>query len=210
MNTIEKDIKTMICNYSNAGHIPGEIAQELLQSASIKTIEKNQIIHDVGDELNFVYYICSGLMRSYYIDYQGNDVTYFFMRENDFCCSELIIQDGPSFSCYEALADCRLLCIPIGELRSLLTNSAFCKNIYIKILEKVVLYKLERERGFLMKTATERYLDFLRENKDIEKRIQQIHLASFLGITPTSLSRIRRTLKKEKRQVLEKNRVYIS
>jgi len=64
-------------------------------------------------------------------------------------------------------------------------------------LEKTIVYKMHRENAFLIKSATERYLDFKREFPLLEKRVNQSYIASYLGITPVSLSRIRRTIREE-------------
>lgn len=67
----------------------------------------------------------------------------------------------------------------------------------MEFLENSLLYKMEREYAFQIMSATERYIAFQREYKEIEKRINQRYIASYLGITPESLSRIRRTIKEE-------------
>ncbi|MCL1901702.1 MAG: Crp/Fnr family transcriptional regulator, partial [Firmicutes bacterium] len=60
--------------------------------------------------------------------------------------------------------------------------------------EKVIIYKEERERSFLLENATERYENFVQGFPDIHKRIKLKYIASYLGISPESLSRIRRKL----------------
>lgn len=195
MDYVNLAIERMFRLYTN--DVPLDNVNLLRKCAIIKTVPKNGIIHHLDEKSIYIYFICSGLVRSYYIDNQGNDITHFFMKENEFCCSELIIKDISSYLCYEALEDVELLCIPICDLMNLISESELCKNLYIKLLEDSLCYKIAREWGFLSKSATERYLDFIHNNKDLEKRVHQFHLASYLGITPVSLSRIKRTIKEE-------------
>lgn len=56
---------------------------------------------------------------------------------------------------------------------------------------------MQREYAFQIMSATERYITFQKEYKEIEKRVPQRYIASYLGVTPESLSRIRRTIKEE-------------
>lgn len=193
MRNIGEELNVIMKNNQYA--LPKEVVQILEQCATSKWIAKNEIINDLDAEQIQVYYICSGLIRSYFIDYQGNDITHFFLKEDDYCCSELIIQGKPDFLCFETLEDCRLLCISKRDLQRLLNKSDYCSALYIRILETMVINAIERERGLLTKTATERYLNFINENKGLEERIQKTHLASYLGVTPASLSRIRKTMK---------------
>lgn len=69
--------------------------------------------------------------------------------------------------------------------------------IYIKKLEETIIYKMNRENGFQTKSETERYLEFKRSYYEIENRVNQSCIASYLGVSPVSLSRIRRTIKEE-------------
>lgn len=142
-----------------------------------------------------IYYICQGLCRSYYLDKDGNDVTRFFILEGDFCFTEVQILSQKSDLCIETLEDCDGLVFQIRDL-DLLQDWVFMKDAYIEALKSNLRYKLRRESGFLLGSATERYLEFQLRYPGLEQRVRQSQLASYLGITPTSLSRIRRTLRK--------------
>lgn len=85
----------------------------------------------------------------------------------------------------------------IKELKEYLLKEKVLTDIYIKKLEKTIIYKMNRENGFQIKSATERYLEFKRSYHEIENRVNQGYIASYLGISPVSLSRIRRTIKEE-------------
>ena len=69
--------------------------------------------------------------------------------------------------------------------------------LYVQKLEEAMKHKIIREMSLVNKNATERYIDFKQIYPGIEKRVNQIHIASYLGITPVSLSRIRRVIREE-------------
>ena len=74
------------------------------------------------------------------------------------------------------------------------------KSVWIDLLEGSLRYKIYRENGFLVENATERYLAFRKRFPELISRIPQRYIATYLGIKPESLSRIRSALKEEKEQ----------
>lgn len=85
-----------------------------------------------------------------------------------------------------------------GEILRQVENDEL-KNVYIMLLENALRYKIYRENGFLVENATERYLHFKKLYPTICEKVKQHHLASYLGIAPESLSRIRKALKESYR-----------
>ncbi len=82
-------------------------------------------------------------------------------------------------------------------MRSLILSNEVFKDLWICLLELTVRYKLYRENGFLVENATERYIHFKKMYPDVCNRVPQKHIATYLGITPESLSRIRSAMKEE-------------
>lgn len=177
--------------------VPGEVVEKAADMFTMKTITKGDIVVHVGGIQKEIYFVISGLLRSYYIDINGNDVTRFFTKEGSLCCHEILFNKEPSKRCIEALEDCKILVIRDEDFKKLIEYNMYCMKIYIKVLEQSLRYKIERESSFLLKSATERYLDFKRMYPELEKRVNQAYIASYLGITPVSLSRIRRTISEE-------------
>ena len=81
------------------------------------------------------------------------------------------------------------------KMKELIYSSEKLKTTWIELLESGMRYKMYREGGFLTENATERYLKFRRNYPDIAGRVQQRYIATYLGIKPESLSRIRALLK---------------
>jgi ribosome-interacting GTPase 1 len=104
----------------------------------------------------------------------------------------------PSNFTIKALEDCILININYKKYITLINENDDLKNFYIAHLEKNwIIEKEQREIAFVMENATERYVKLLEKNPDIADRIPLLHIASHLGITPTQLSRIRKSLEKD-------------
>lgn len=186
-------------------HIKKEFDEMISEEVLIKgsrlstkrSFKKGEIILGIGESMTKTYFILSGIARSYYLDIEGHDVTKSFMKEYDFCVGESIIANTKSGESFEALEDMIALEFCASRFKSYLLSDQSLTQLYIKNLEKTIIYKMNRENGFQIKSATERYLDFKRSYSTIENRVNQSYIASYLGITPVSLSRIRRTIREE-------------
>ncbi|WP_223683205.1 Crp/Fnr family transcriptional regulator [Flavobacterium hibisci] len=104
----------------------------------------------------------------------------------------------PSNFTIEALEDCVIINIDYKKYMKLINENEDLKNFYIAHLEKNwIIEKEQREVALVMQNATERYVQLLEKHTDIADRIPLLHIASHLGITPTQLSRIRKSVEKD-------------
>ena len=187
-------MQQMIENFMQV-KMPDEVLKKLGNMFKSRMIPKGEVVVHVGDIQEELYFVISGLLRSYYIDINGNDVTHFFPKEGSLCCSEILFNQGPSKHCTEALDDCKVLAINVSDFKELIEADIYCMKAYIKALEYSFSYKIERESSFLLKSATERYLDFKKMYPQLDGRLNQAYIASYLGITAVSLSRIKRAIR---------------
>ena len=93
-----------------------------------------------------------------------------------------------------ALEDCRIAMIYADRLHALIEGDATLQKLYMELSQKAFLQVEEKSGSFQRMDAKERYLIFLKQYPDISQRAKQEHIASYLGITPSSLSRIKRGL----------------
>ncbi|MDU5109101.1 MAG: Crp/Fnr family transcriptional regulator [Clostridium sp.] len=194
----EDKYKLIKNTFSNNNYYPSnEIIEKILEISSEAHFLKNDMILNMWDDQNEVYIIFSGIARSYYLDKEGNDITKFFMKENDFCIGESLFSNQKSIQGFEALENITALKFKAKELKELILQNESLTRLYMEFLENNLLYKMQREYAFQIMSATERYIAFQKEYKDIKERVSQHYIASYLGITPESLSRIRRTIKEE-------------
>lgn len=159
----------------------------------------NTILCDVGDKSKYVFFIVSGIVRTSTETKKGKVFTRELYTSNQFCgpMSDMI-KDAPSSYLYETLTDCEIIRSEHKEVQKLYDTHPELMRFEIKMLEHAYI-KLEKTIISLgTNDAKERYLNLLDRLKGIEKLIPQYQIASYLGITPIQLSRIRKGLKQEK------------
>lgn len=143
------------------------------------------------------FLLLSGIIRGYYLDADGNDVTHMFIFEGTTYGSDFLTTDKPHVCNFEALEECTALQLNRTVLLEKIKSDPGLMMAYIHMLEEALKRKILRETSLVTQTATKRYLDLKREYPDIDRRVSQAHIASYLGITPVSLSRIRRVIREE-------------
>ena len=166
-----------------------------------KLVDFNKtIVFKKGDLItadNKGFILMSGIIRGYYLDVDGNDVTHMFIFEGTTYGSDFLTTDKPHVCNFEALEECVAVELNRAVLLEQIKSDQGLMMGYIHMLEKALKRKILRETSLVTKTATERYLDLKKEYPDIDKRVSQTHIASYLGISPVSLSRIRRVIREE-------------
>jgi cAMP-binding proteins - catabolite gene activator and regulatory subunit of cAMP-dependent protein kinases len=139
-----------------------------------------------------------GAFRFFYVMDDGSDATRAFIFEGGFLASRPTVQDGsPSPFAIEALEDSRVL-VFAGRVSDLTAVGSW-NTLMLAMGQERLDFKDRRIEGFITKDAAGRYLDCLEDFPGIEGRVRQHHIASYLGVTPVTLSRIRRRLEREGR-----------
>lgn len=161
---------------------------------AIRNFQKNECILEAGERTTHIYLVLKGLVRGFYIDASGSEITKCFARENEWCCSYSYMTDEPSPFFVETLEDTMLAGFSHVRSREILDSSSRLRTAMEKLLSGALLQVEKRSMSFAAMEAKDRYRCFLTENPDLAKRVKQEYIASYLGITPSSLSRIKRTL----------------
>ena len=173
----------------------------------IRKIKKRRLFVEAGKICNEVGFILSGSFR-FYIDKEEAEISNYFCFEGDLISSyKSFLRKEPSFTTIEALEDAEVICFNDAGLAKLVNDDriAFKMERFGRLVaEYLVCCYEDRLITFVTKTPEERYLELLEKQPALLQRVPQYYLANFLGITPVSLSRIRRrlydevTMKKEK------------
>jgi CRP-like cAMP-binding protein len=175
--------------------LPAEQETEVLKNCTIKHIKKGEHFINAGDIPDKFAFNLQGLFRYYYIDKKGNDFTKGFMPEGSTLSSySAMIQKRESFFYIEALEDSIIAVLNYNDWKRLLNSHVCWKLFLISLLEKGYCVKESRERELLIHDAEERYNIFRQTFSNIEHRLKQRYIASYLGITPVALSRIRKKM----------------
>lgn len=173
--------------------ISKETEAALLNICTEEIYRKNDLLLESGNPARYYYFIKSGLIGYYTVDEQGNSIYKIFFEENSFVASTAaIIKNEPSDFNIIALEDCSVIQYPVKAYRELLEKYHDLALFHLYYLEKNWVVKKEPlEVSLKFETAKQRYLSLL-ENKSLYNRLKQLHIASYLGITPTQLSRIKK------------------
>ena len=174
-----------------------EILGEIVNRASFRVIPKGEIVSFIGDATTEAGLVLSGLIRCYYIDEDGNDITRGFAPEGVMCMDEGFFGYQDRICMWETLEETTIMYCKTADIRNLIKEKADFKDIWIYLLEQALRYKIYRENGFLLENAAERYIHFIKLYPNINKRVSQKHIATYLGIAPESLSRIRSAMKED-------------
>ncbi|MBP2619227.1 Crp/Fnr family transcriptional regulator [Chryseobacterium jejuense] len=167
----------------------------MMAICSEEQYKRNDILLESGNMARYYYFLQSGLIGYYTTDDEGNSIYKIFFEENSFVAStSAIIKNEPSDFNIIALEDCSVIKYPVKAYRELLEKHHDLALFHIRYLEKNWVVKKEPlEVSLKFETAKQRYL-LLLENKPLHNRLKQNQIASYLGITPTQLSRIKKEI----------------
>ena len=156
---------------------------------------RNRIIEEAGKKTKYLYFVISGYIRLFHYDEHGNENTTHINCPPGFITSySSYIQQTPSDLNVECITDCELLKISRSNFDRLQQESSKMKDFSIAIFEQSLGYNERRSRDLATLTAEQRYQKLLKENPDMLQHIPLQYIASFLGMKPESLSRIRRQI----------------
>lgn len=142
-----------------------------------------------------IYFIKKGIVRAY-SDTENNEITFWFGSESEAIISmKSYIENQKGYENIELLENCELYKIKTQDLQNLFQKDIHIANFGRRFAEQELIKTEERLISRQFKNATERYKELLKENPDLIQRVQLGHIASYLGITQVSLSRIRAEIK---------------
>jgi len=166
----------------------------------IRELRKNQHWIKAGDSGNTIGFIVSGLMRVYYQTSSGDEFTRNFRAENQFVAAYAAALSGGDAEVFvQALEPTAIITFPYDKFHTGFSRHPSWAEIGRKMTEFQYLARATREYELLCFSADERYRSFLRRFNSIRNRLNQTHIASYLGITPVSLSRLKVQLRSSKK-----------
>lgn len=161
----------------------------------IKELNKKNLFLNSGEIQDALGFITQGLVRSFYIDKEGNERTVGFYAEGDYATHyPSFISRQPSRYSIQCLEPTTFVCLSFESLQSTYAKYPDYERYGRLIAEEVVKRQQARIESFVFQTAEERYLDFMKREKNLFNRISISHLCSYLGIERQSLTRIRQKL----------------
>lgn len=174
--------------------IPDAEWDYLQQHLQEESLGKGEVLLHSGELCEKIYFCVSGLLRMYYITPEGADYNKSFITEHKFFTSySSMILNVPSHFSIQSLETSVVVSFSHSTLEHLFNRHSCWETIGRKLVEQLYIKKELKERHLLLYSAEERYQLFLEEYPDLNRRVPQYHVASYLGISPVSLSRIRKS-----------------
>ena len=160
-----------------------------------KKLRKRQFILNEGDVSKYNIFVAKGLLRSYTIDEKGNEHILQFALEGWWTADLYsFFTDEPSLFNIEALEDSELLLITRPSWESLLDKVPAIERYFRILVQNSLIATQRRLIGSLSETAEQKYVKFMNAYPDSVQRVPQHMIASYLGITRETLSRLRRDI----------------
>jgi CRP-like cAMP-binding protein len=148
-----------------------------------------------GNVCKEMFFICKGVLKIIMPDEKGGQVIHFFLKENQFCTilrsftNQTNANEGIAAAC-----DAEVLTISKVRLLKLYKDLPYLEDLIGNITQQALLDKVELRNSYLGLNSTSRYRLFMTQQADIALRVSLTDVASFLGITQQSLSRIRKNV----------------
>lgn len=165
----------------------------LLKQVTIKLVGKGELILPEKGTGREVYLVRRGLVRSYYTNDDGEEITFQLFSEYTFFGNvHTILYNEPSSFAFQALEPTKVYATDYESFQRIIDENPAASKLNRRHIGKEVLKQVyQRVESFVLLSPEERYLKYLQDNPSVVNRVPGKYIAHVLGITPVSLSRIR-------------------
>lgn len=154
--------------------------------------KKGQIVHEAGTKSDNIYIVKSGILRSFYLQ-NGNDITAHFAIEYSIIGAvDSLLKKKRSIYSIEALEDSEVLLLDYNEMECFLDQNPKFERLARQVSQLLYLDLVERFEGMMFLSAKERYDHLNKRYPNLTQNVNLGHIASYLGITQETLSRVRK------------------
>lgn len=174
--------------------LPKEDLDDIISKFKSKKIKKNEFVLREGEICNDLIFVQHGCLRLYYIQEDVEVSVWFALKHSSAIEIYSFISETPTNYFLQAIEETEILYLPKTALNKLYETHPKMQEMMRKFWEDVILHLLARFTALQKDTAEQRYLDLL-EKPELLQSIPQKYLASFIGVTPTSLSRIKKNIR---------------
>ena len=181
--------------FGNEQNLMDADVQDLFQSATTKSYPLGTYLIQMDDLKKDIFFIKKGIVRLFKINDKGEEITIDIRWENQFIASrDVLLFNKPSTFFCKTIEPTEVLHI---NYETLIARDPKLEAL-VKFVYQILEQPLTRLDSFLLRTPEERYMDYVKSYPDILNRIPDKYLANVLGITPVSLSRIRKRIASKK------------
>lgn len=176
------------------GNLNRQQTELVISKAQILKLKKEDYFSEAGKIPKEVGFIAEGIVRGCYYNNKGEEITRCFISENSLVCDYVNFEANTTSSEYlQAITDCSLVVFSKKNWEYLSNIIVGWDNIKNKMVQ-LCMYQKSRKGPVISQDATTRYLEFLKNYPSLTNRIPLSYLATYLGVTQQSLSRIRKNI----------------
>ncbi|MEL7121296.1 MAG: Crp/Fnr family transcriptional regulator [Bacteroidota bacterium] len=184
-------MQILLENISVRAHISPALKEQIVSYFEKITTKKKELILADGSKARYLYFIEKGILHNYY-NQDGQHITSWFYAENSFVTAwSSFFRQEPSFEEIECLEDCILYRISYTNYQKLIDEYPAFSKFARLLAEEIVAFLDEFSKGWSFLSAKQKYELLLKHFSEIELRVKLGLIASFLGISQETLSRIR-------------------
>ncbi|MRX68585.1 cAMP-binding domain of CRP or a regulatory subunit of cAMP-dependent protein kinases [Flavobacterium resistens] len=177
---------------SRSARLSKEEVKIFEKNLEFRMVPKKTILLKAGEICNFEAYINKGCIREYFIDRNGQELTLQFAIEDWWVSDITSFEDQvPSDMYIETLEDCELLVLTRQSKENLINEIPHLERMFRLMIQRHLSKLQKRLFKTVSSTAMEQYVEFITRYPTISQRVSQQYIASYLGITPEFLSRLR-------------------
>lgn len=171
----------------------------LFRYVTIKSIEKGELIIQEGDNKKDFYYIKKGLVRCFFVNEEGDEITFQLFSESHIFVNfhSLLLNESSKFS-YQALERTKFYSMDYDHFHEVVKSSTFFNSNKMGLGLRAMRQAFQRVESFVLLSPEERYLKYMNDYPSVINRAPDKYIANVLGITPVSLSRIKRRIASKK------------
>lgn len=185
-----------LLNICNAIYPLSDDLQEAIVSLTeVKIVKRKTRLLNAGEISNAIYFVVKGAARVYYLEKDGTETTSWFLLENDFLISVYSFFTGqPSFEYVDTLEDCSFIVLKRDALNKLYEQFLEFNIIGRKLTEHYYIRNEIQANQLRTLSAKQRYLELMKNNPKLINRVSLGYIASYLGISQETLSRLRKQI----------------
>ncbi len=156
-------------------------------------ISKDEYLSKIYENQRQIGFVINGIVRVYHLNENGTEHNKGFFIKSDLFMTSLDEKEDSSVF-IQAITKCKIIIFDYSEFMELSLKYKVLEKVLNKILLDYMTKKQQREIELLSLDAKDRYIQFVKNNPVLSEKLPQFHIASYLGITPTQLSRIKKQL----------------
>ena len=181
--------------YNSVSPLQEETWDTILPLFREEWLSPNQYFVRENEVARKIAFLESGVVRAYFINHEGQEYNkQFFVAPSSIGGYSSLLTGKPNLIPQQALTDCKIFSCDFQSLTGLYSKYPDLERLARKMAEYYFIEKEKKELEIVLLDASQRYKIFQTEFPTLEQVIQQYHIASYLGISATQLSRIRRGL----------------